>query len=133
MLTILSDTEVSAIADFVKSITDQLGAIQGVLDASQTVAFETPTATVAAPPAPKPPRKYQSQGGTRKTRKTRRKQREALNTVQVLQIKKRLAGGEGATAISRDYKVHLTTINAIKQGRTWKHVTLQQPESCVIA
>jgi hypothetical protein len=132
MLTILSDTEVSAIADFVKSITDQLGAIQGVLDASQTVAFETPTATVAAPPAPKPPRKYQSQGGTRKTRKTRRKQREALNTVQVLQIKKRLAGGEGATAISRDYKVHLTTINAIKQGRTWKHVTLQQPESCVV-
>jgi len=129
MLTILSDTEVSAIADFVKSITDQLGAIQSVLDASQTVAFETSTATVAAPPAPKPPKKYQSQGGARKAR---RKQREALNTVQVLQIKKRLAGGEGATAISRDYKVHLTTINAIKQGRTWKHVTLQQPESCAV-
>ena len=130
MLTILSDTEVSAIADFVKSITDQLGALQGVLDASQTVAFETPAATVAAPPAPKPPRKYQTQGGARKTR---RKQRETLDTVQVIQIKQRLAGGEGATAISRDYKVHLTTINAIKQGRTWKHVTLQQPESCAVA
>jgi hypothetical protein len=130
MLTILSDTEVSAIADFVKSITDQLGAIQGVLDASQTVAFETPAAVVAAPPPPpKPPKKHRTQGTTRKSR---RKQREALNTVQVLQIKKRLAGGEGATAISRDYKVHLTTINAIKQGRTWKHVTLQQPESCVV-
>lgn len=130
MLTILSDTEVSAIADFVKAITDQLGAIQGVLDASQTVAFETPAAVVAAPPPPpKPPKKHRTQGTTRKSR---RKQREALNTVQVLQIKKRLAGGEGATAISRDYKVHLTTINAIKQGRTWKHVTLQQPESCVI-
>ena len=130
MLTILSATEVSAIADFVKSITDQLGAIQGVLDASQTVAFETPTATVAAPPAPKPPRKYQSQGVTRKTR---RKQREALNTLQVFQIKQRLADGEGATAISRDYKVHLTTINAIKYGKTWKHVTLQHPESCAVA
>lgn len=130
MLTILSDTEVSVIADFVKSITDQLGAIQGVLDASQTVAFETPTATVAAPPPPKPPRKYQSQGGSRKTH---RKQRETLDTAQVLQIKRRLAAGEGATAISRDYKVHLTTINAIKYGKTWKHVTLQQPESCVIA
>lgn len=130
MLTILSDTEVSAIADFVKSITDQLGAIQGVLDASQTVAFETPTATVAAPPPPKPPRKYQSQGGSRKTH---RKQRETLDTAQVLQIKRRLAAGEGATAISRDYKVHLTTINAIKYGKTWKHVTLQQPESCVVA
>jgi hypothetical protein len=129
MLTILSDTEVSAISGFVQAITDQLGAIQGVLDASQTVAFETSTATVAAPPAPKPLRKYQSQGGTRKTR---RKQREALNTVQVIQIKKRLAGGEGATAISRDYKVHLTTINAIKYGKTWKHVTLQQPESCAV-
>ena len=130
MLTILSATEVSAIADFVKSITDQLGAIQHVLDASQTVTFEAPTATVAAPPQPKPPRKYQSQGATRKSR---RKQRETLDTVQVIQIKKRLAGGEGATAISRDYKVHLTTINAIKQGRTWKHVTLQQPESCAVA
>lgn len=131
MLTILSDTEVSAIADFVKSITDQLGAIQGVLDASQTVAFETPAAVVAAPPPPpKPPKKHRTQGTTRKSR---RKQREALNTVQVLQIKKRLAGGEGATAISRDYKVHLTTINAIKYGKTWKHVTLQQPESCAVA
>tara|TARA_R110000868_G_scaffold160562_3_gene390279 strand:- start:104 stop:496 length:393 start_codon:yes stop_codon:yes gene_type:complete len=130
MLTILSDTEVSAIADFVKSITDQLGAIQGVLDTSQTVAFETPTATVAAPPPPKPPKKHRATGATRKVW---RKQREALNTVQVLQIKKRLAGGEGATAISRDYKVHLTTINAIKYGRTWKHVTLQQPESCAVA
>ena len=130
MLTILSDTEVSAIADFVKSITDQIGAIQGVLDASQTVAFETPAAAVAAPPAPKPPKKHRTKGATRKVW---RKQREALNTVQVLQIKKRLAGGEGATAISRDYKVHLTTINAIKQGRTWKHVTLQQPESCAVA
>jgi hypothetical protein len=129
MLTILSDTEVSAISGFVQAITDQLGAIQSVLDASQTVAFETSTATVAAPPAPKPPRKYQSQGGARKTR---RKQREALSTVQVIQIKKRLAGGEGATAISRDYKVHLTTINAIKYGKTWKHVTLQQPESCAV-
>jgi hypothetical protein len=129
MLTILSDTEVSAISGFVQAITDQLGAIQHVLDASQTVAFETSTATVAAPPAPKPPRKYQSQGGARKTR---RKQREALNTVQVIQIKKRLAGGEGATAISRDYKVHHTTINASKYGKTWKHVTLQQPESCAV-
>jgi len=45
---------------------------------------------------------------------------------QVIQIKTRLAAGEGATAISRDYKVHLTTINAIKWGKTWKHVTLQQ-------
>jgi hypothetical protein len=53
--------------------------------------------------------------------------------VQVIQIKKRLAGGEGATAISRDYKVHLTTINAIKYGKTWKHVTLQQPENCAVA
>jgi len=131
MLTILSDTEVSVIADFVKAITDQLGAIQGVLDASQTVAFETPAAVVAVPPPPpKPPKKHRTQGTTRKSR---RKQREALNTVQVLQIKKRLAGGEGATAISRDYKVHLTTINAIKQGRTWKHVTLQQPENYVVA
>ena len=119
MLTILSDTEVSAIADFVKSITNQLGAIQGVLDASQTVAFETPAAAVAAPPAPKPPKK---QRAARVSRKAWRKQREALNTMQVIQIKKRLAGGEGATAISRDYKVHLSTINAIKWGKTWTHV-----------
>jgi hypothetical protein len=43
-----------------------------------------------------------------------------------MEIKRRLAAGEKAGAICRDYKVHVTTINSIKYGKTWNHVQLQQ-------
>jgi hypothetical protein len=43
-----------------------------------------------------------------------------------MEIKRRLAAGDKANAICRDYKVHVTTINAIKYGKTWNHVQLQQ-------
>jgi hypothetical protein len=119
MLTILSDTQVRILSDSIKTITEHLGEIHSVLETSQTVNFESPSPVVKAPKAPA---KAESQT---KTRKSHRKYR-ALNTKQVLEIKRRLAAGEGATAISRDYKVHLTTINCIKWGKTWKHVSLQQ-------
>ena len=113
MLTILSDTQVRTLSDSIKTI-------QGILESSQTVNFDGPTATVKAP-APTKKRESQSE-----THVSRRRKYRALDMAQVIQIKTRLAAGEGATAISRDYKVHLTTINAIKWGKTWKHVTLQQ-------
>jgi hypothetical protein len=112
MLTILSDTQVRTLSDSIKTI-------QGILESSQTVNFDSPSTTVKAPTLPKPP-KSQSKTHGSKPRKYR-----ALDMGQVIQIKTRLAAGDGATAISRDYKVHLTTINAIKWGRTWKHVTLE--------
>ena len=113
MLTILSDTQVRTLSDSIKTI-------QGILESSQTVNFDGPSTTVKAP-APVQKRESQSE-----TRVSRRRKYRTLDMAQVIQIKTRLAAGEGATAISRDYKVHLTTINAIKWGKTWKHVTLQQ-------
>ena len=119
MLTILSDTQVRTLSDSIKTIDQHLATIQTLLATSQTVNFEGTTPTVKSPQAPTPAKSQT------KTRKSPRKYR-ALNTKQVLEIKRRLANGEGATAISRDYKVHLTTINCIKWGKTWKHVSLNQ-------
>jgi hypothetical protein len=125
MLTILSDTQVRTLSDSIKTIDQHLATIQTLLATSQTVNFD---GTTPAGKTPKAPAKAESQT---KTRASRRKYR-ALNTKQVLEIKRRLANGEGATALSRDYKVHLTTINSIKWGKTWKHVTLQQPAAVTV-
>ena len=119
MLTILSDTQVRTLSDSIKTIDQHLATIQTLLATCQTVNFDGTTPVVKSP---KTTAQAESQS---ETHKSRRKYR-ALNTRQVLEIKRRLAKGEGATSISRDYKVHLTTINSIKWGRTWKHVTLQQ-------
>jgi len=61
-----------------------------------------------------------------KTRKSKRHAKAILTEGKVLDIKRRLAAGERAALICRDYKVHVTTINAIKYGKTWAHVQLQQ-------
>jgi hypothetical protein len=119
MLTILSDTQVRTLSDSIKTIDQHLATIQTLLATSQTVNFDGTTPAVKSPQAPA---QAKSQGETRKSRRAYR----ALNVKQVLEIKRRLANGDGATAISRDYKVHLTTINSIKWGKTWKHVSLNQ-------
>ena len=55
-------------------------------------------------------------------RKAKRK-RGALNEKKVAEIKGRLAaGGESAQKIANDYGVHVTTVNLIKYGKTWKNV-----------
>jgi hypothetical protein len=57
----------------------------------------------------------------RKARKARR--HVALHERQVIEIKRRLAaGGESCQKIANDYGVHVTTINSIKLGKTWKAV-----------
>jgi len=125
MLTILSDTQVRTLSDSIKTIDQHLVTIQTLLETSQTVNFDGTTPAVKTPKAPA---QAESQVKTRKSRRSYR----ALNTKQVLEIKRRLAKGDGATAISRDYKVHLTTINCIKWGKTWKHVTLQQAAPVIV-
>ena len=60
------------------------------------------------------------------TTRTRRGRRNILNETKVVTIKSRLEAGESAAKIAKDFGVHLTTINCIKWGKTWKHVTLQQ-------
>ena len=75
---------------------------------------------------------HKSQG---KTRVSRRKTRAALTEKKVLEIKRQLqAGGKSVAKIAREYGVHVTTINCIKWGKTWKHVSLQQaqPTAAVI-
>lgn len=39
-------------------------------------------------------------------------------------IKARLAAGEGATSIARDYPVTPSAIREIKAGRSWSHITI---------
>lgn len=57
----------------------------------------------------------------RKARKARR--HVSLQERQVIEIKRRLAaGGESCQKIANDYGVHVTTINSIKLGKTWKAV-----------
>jgi hypothetical protein len=70
-----------------------------------------------------------------KTRKSSRKTRAALTEKKVLEIKRQLqAGGKSVAKIAKEFGVHSTTINCIKWGKTWKHVTLQpdQPTTVVI-
>ena len=68
-----------------------------------------------------------------KTRGSSRKKRAALTEKKVLEIKRQLqAGGKSVAKIARDFGVHSTTINCIKWGKTWKHVTLQQDQPTTV-
>lgn len=49
-----------------------------------------------------------------------------LDEAKVLDIKKRLAGGERGSALASEYGVAATQISCIKKGTTWKHVIIQQ-------
>lgn len=69
-----------------------------------------------------------------KPRKTRRGKRgvAVLTEAKVLEIKRQLAaGGKSVASIARDFGVHITTINCIKWGKTWKHVSIQQESTPV--
>ncbi len=74
----------------------------------------------------------QSQIKTRKS-KPKRKVRGALTETNVVEIKRQLqAGGKSVAKIAREFGVHVTTINCIKWGKTWKHVTLQQEQPTTV-
>jgi len=63
-----------------------------------------------------------------KTRKSGGKRGvSVLDEGKVLEIKRQLAaGGKSVAKIAKDFGVHVTTVNCIKWGKTWKHVQLQQ-------
>ena len=67
-----------------------------------------------------------SQSKTRKSKPKGRRGVQVLDAKKALDIKRQLAAGTSPTAIARQYGVHVTTINCIKTGKTWKHVSLQQ-------
>ena len=122
MITLLSDREVHQLTSYVTEIAAAMDNITFIIGGAQTVTWDQPTVTksVLAPADTAP---VQSQP---KTRKSKRHARALLTERKVLEIKRRLADGEKPGAICTDYKVHVTTINAIKYGKTWNHVQLQQ-------
>lgn len=74
-----------------------------------------------------------SQSKTRVSRRKGKRGVQVLNEAKVLEIKRQLhAGGKSVAAIAREYGVHITTINCIKWGKTWKHVSLQQEPTPVV-
>ena len=102
-----------------KELSASLAAIQSILANSTNVVLEgkapvAKTASVAKPVKPA-------------GRKARGRGVSVLNDTKVLEIKRQLAAGNKTVAkIAKDFGVHMTTINCIKWGKTWKHVQLQQ-------
>lgn len=122
MITLLSDREVHQLMSYVTEITAAMDNITFIIGGAQTVTWDQPAVTKSVlAPADTAPVKSQP-----KTRKSKRHAKAILTEGKVLDIKRRLAAGERAALICRDYKVHVTTINAIKYGKTWNHVQLQQ-------
>jgi hypothetical protein len=121
-------------------ITKALDDARFALDTCQHVQVDltNPKQTVALP-ATKAVRtaavqKPQSQSKTLKSSRKGKRGVAVLNEGQVLEIKRQIAsGGKSVAKIARDFGVHVTTINCIKSGKTWKHVALQQPAPVVVA
>ena len=122
MITLFSDREVHQLTSYVTEIAAAMDNITFIIGGAQTVHMdEAAIAPTVLAPTDTAPVKSQP-----KTRKSKRHARALLTERKVLEIKRRLAAGDKAGAICRDYKVHVTTINAIKYGKTWAHVQLQQ-------
>jgi len=101
-------------------LTHALKKIQTILDSSTSVVLDN-----AAPKIAKSTGK--SQVKTPKSSHKGRRGVSVLTDAKVLEIKRQLAaGGKSVAKIAREYGVHITTINCIKWGKTWKHVQLQQ-------
>jgi transcriptional regulator with PAS, ATPase and Fis domain len=99
-------------------LTNRINQIRTIIDTAQVIkasAAQPKTVTEAGTQTPKPV--------VSKQRRKARTRRVMLNAAQVVEIKRRLAAGnESAAKIARDYGVHVTTVNLIKYGKTWKEV-----------
>ena len=117
-----------------------LDAARFALDTCQHIQLDItdPKQTITLP-ANKPVRttyvqKAKSQSKTRGSSRKGRRGVAVLTESKVLEIKRQLAaGGKTVAAIAKDFGVHITTINCIKWGKTWKNVQLQQPAAVVVA
>ncbi len=94
------------------------------INACQHIELDLTKPVVA--PAAKPVQTAKSQSKTHGSSRKGRRGVQVLDAKKALDIKRQLAAGTSAAAIARQYGVHVTTINCIKTGKTWKHVTLQQ-------
>jgi len=122
-------------------ITKALEAARFALETSQHVQLDLtkPKQTIPLPAGEKLVRtsdvqKVKSQSKTRKSSRKGQRGVAVLTEPKVLEIKRQLAaGGKTVGAIAREFGVHITTINCIKWGKTWKHVQIQQPVPVVVA
>jgi len=122
-------------------ISKALEAARFALETSQHVQLDLtkPNQTIPLPAGEKLVRtsgvqKAKSQSKTRGSSRKGRRGVAVLTESKVLEIKRQLAaGGKTVAAIAKDFGVHMTTINCIKWGKTWKSVQLQQPTPVVVA
>jgi hypothetical protein len=122
-------------------ISKALEAARFALETSQHVQLDLtkPKQTIPLPAGEKLVRtsgvqKAKSQSKTRKSSRKGRRGVAVLTEAKVLEIKRQLAdGGKSVAKIAKEFGVHVTTINCIKWGKTWKNVQLQQPAPVVVA
>ena len=122
-------------------ISKALEAARFALETSQHVQLDLtkPKQTIPLPAGEKIVRassvqKVKSQSKTRKSSRKGKRGVAVLTESKVLEIKRQLAaGGKTVAAIAKEFGVHITTINCIKWGKTWKNVQLQQPTPVVVA
>ena len=114
-------------------IVKALDAARFVVDTCQHVQIDltNPKQTIALPAGEKIIRassnKPKSQSKTRKSSRKGQRGVAVLTEPKVLEIKRQLAaGGKSVAKIAKEFAVHPTTINCIKAGKTWKHVSIQQ-------
>ena len=118
MLTLLSTKDVNQLQTYLVEIGTALENLTQVLEHAQTVdiAVEQPVLAVQTT-KPKSQRKIHT------SHRKGRRGVSVLTEAKVAEIKRQLqAGGKSATKIAREYGVHVTTINCIKWGKTWKNV-----------
>ena len=108
-------------------LTHALKKIQSILDSSTSVVLDNSAPTITKPTG-------KSQVKTPKSSRKGRHGVSVLTDTKVLEIKRQLAnGGKSVAKIAKEFGVHVTTINCIKWGKTWKNVQLQQPTPVVVA
>ena len=107
-----------------QQISDALAAAQTLLQTSQRIELDLTTSKEKAV------RTTAVQKSHAKTRGSSRKGKRGVSVLdegKVLEIKRQLqAGGKSVAKIAKEFGVHVTTVNCIKWGKTWKHVQLQQ-------
>jgi hypothetical protein len=121
MLTLLSDTEVHQLHCYLTELSGAIDNLTHILGGAQTVQFEVP--------APMPQKTLQVSDtprikSQRKTRVSHRSGRgnAVLTASKVAEIKHWLAEGKSTATLARQFKVHWSTVNCIKHGKTWKNI-----------
>jgi hypothetical protein len=102
-------------------LTQTLTKLQTILGGSVSVSLDSkPASTPVVKTVAEPKAKAKT------SRRTNKGRRNVLNESKVAIIKSRLAAGESAAKIARDFSVAANVVYSIKYGLTWKHVELQQ-------